>query len=622
MGYTVTTLETASIQPYIFGSNELRENIGASHLAHLATTTWVFDKLTAQGERHNVRDYQNKTRSFAYSGQQIENEANGLTVELIYAGGGNTVLLFKGDDSLQRAKDFVYQLSRKILRDAPGLNLYAGHQPYQWGDNLALAVHQAREMMGRYKKERPINLSLLGLGVTAACTSTGLPANGRHPDEDKKNQLSDLANRQVGCKWEASKDALDRLHDFFPGIETKYHFKWTNDLDKIGTLPEQNKRYIAVVHADGNGMGQRFIRMGQLFENYLPHHPRAYIKAMRQLSQLSQDTAQKALQKTVYALVESLQLYDQDGDRYFHSDNELEEEILGYFPFRPIVFGGDDVTWVCAGVWGLALAQHYLQALEDGAPIPATKAILGQSGLDEAAMQTLLSEITKDLNKKDIVTQDKARVALQTLQEAETPPYACAGVTLVKTHYPFSQAYDIAEALTKAAKSRARQVRGYQDKNASVLDWHYTTTGLADDLDGIRGREYVTAQGDNLLARPLVLDSQYSWRNWDNFVRVATTFQELWLPSRNKVLSLREALRGGPPAVGQYQAVERRGNQLPTIALPNESGLAVQNGWVQSTPPDTVAANQTDEIRCVYFDAIEIAELFVPLRQAKGQEGE
>jgi hypothetical protein len=615
MGYTVTTLETASIQPYIFGSNELRENIGASHLAHLATTTWVFEQLTTQGERHNVQGYQNKRRSFTYTNQQIETPDNSLTVELIYAGGGNTILLFKGDNSLERAKDFVYKLSRKVLHDTPGMNLYAGHQAYQWGENLALAVRQAREMMGRYKKERPINLSLLGLGVTAACTSTGLPANGRHPDESKENSLSDLANRQVGRKWEASKNALDRLRGFFPDIETKYHFKWTNDLDKIGTLPEQNKRYIGVVHADGNGMGQRFIRLGQLFETYLQPHPRAYIKAMRQLSILSQDTAQAALEKTVYALVESLQLYAQDNDRYFHQDNELEKGFWGYLPFRPIVFGGDDVTWVCAGVWGLALAQRYLQALEEGDEIPSTQDILRRSGLDDTAWETLLHEVTQ---KKDAAAQE-------TLAEPASPPYACAGVTIVKTHYPFSQAYEIAETLTKSAKSRARQVRhqqGHQDKKASALDWHYTTTGLADDLEGIRGREYVTAQGDNLIARPLVLDDRHSWRNWDNFVRVTTAFQQLWLPSRNKVLALREALRGGPPAVGQYQAVERRGNQLPRIALPEGHDLIEAEGWVRSTQPaEQVSPGQTDEFRCIYFDAIEMADLFVPLRQANGQEG-
>ena len=54
MDYTLTVLETASIQSYIFNSNELRENIGASHLVYMATTYWVKEALErASGTTHN-----------------------------------------------------------------------------------------------------------------------------------------------------------------------------------------------------------------------------------------------------------------------------------------------------------------------------------------------------------------------------------------------------------------------------------------------------------------------------------------------------------------------------------------------------------------------------------------
>ena len=39
--FTVTVLDTTGIQPYIFGSNRLRENIGASYLVSEATDDWV-----------------------------------------------------------------------------------------------------------------------------------------------------------------------------------------------------------------------------------------------------------------------------------------------------------------------------------------------------------------------------------------------------------------------------------------------------------------------------------------------------------------------------------------------------------------------------------------------------
>ena len=45
MDCTLTVLDTAGIQSYIFNSNELRENIGASHLVYQATTYWVLKVL-------------------------------------------------------------------------------------------------------------------------------------------------------------------------------------------------------------------------------------------------------------------------------------------------------------------------------------------------------------------------------------------------------------------------------------------------------------------------------------------------------------------------------------------------------------------------------------------------
>jgi hypothetical protein len=60
MPITVTVLDTAGIQPYIFGSNVLRENIGGSELVHRATRLWAFQELLAElkvngvGDQHNI----------------------------------------------------------------------------------------------------------------------------------------------------------------------------------------------------------------------------------------------------------------------------------------------------------------------------------------------------------------------------------------------------------------------------------------------------------------------------------------------------------------------------------------------------------------------------------------
>jgi hypothetical protein len=41
----VTVLDTTGIQPYIFGSNRLRENVGASYLVSQTKDEWVKEVL-------------------------------------------------------------------------------------------------------------------------------------------------------------------------------------------------------------------------------------------------------------------------------------------------------------------------------------------------------------------------------------------------------------------------------------------------------------------------------------------------------------------------------------------------------------------------------------------------
>ena len=121
---------------------------------------------------------------------------------------------------------------------------------------------------------------------------------------------------------------------------------------------------------------------------------------------------------------------------------------------RPIVFGGDDVTFVCKGRLGLALAVRYLQSYAGAA---------------------------------------------QTVDRA-------GGVAVVKAHYPFSHAYDLAEELCKSAKDKIADFKLSGKESATVIDWHFSTSGVVLGLEEVRQREYSAENGDSLLMRPVWLD--------------------------------------------------------------------------------------------------------------------
>lgn len=645
MKCTLTILDTAGIQSYIFNSNELRENIGASHLVYLATTHWVEEALNnvvGAANRHNYRVKQDEIEPYDQS-FQIESRDEDPRAEVMYAGGGNTFILFAGKDSEKTAKKFVYQLGVKIIEQAPGLNLYAAHETMDWEtDSLPQIIPAVMEKLAHYKNSQPVYQPLLGLGVTATCTSTQLPANGHHPDRDRNGQngsptLANRANRQVSAQWLAARDeekqifpedATHRLRSLFPFVSGENGFHWTDSLDKIGNLPGRDESFIAVVHADGNGMGKKMLALTSLFREYpfLQDKPRLYIEAVRELSRQFRRTAQTALENTVRDLFNALKMHEASEEKLFH----IDEENRRCFPFRPVIFGGDDVTFVCAGGWGVRLAQRYLQYLEEGDKVAGFGTLLA-AHLEEQPYNVL------------------AQKAANSPFWQDAPPYACAGISIVKTHYPISRAYDNSETLAKSAKQMVYAYR--PDKMASALDWHFTTTGLAGSLGEIRKREYMSSmllpewvrraahaprRTYSLLMRPLMLGPAYTWRNWDNFMTVFTRFETGWADKRSKMMALREVLREGPTAVAQFETLERSSEFLPGLPevtdKQNGTVLHQSGGWLcwPETYRDAAEAKlkalhqdaeyadierELGEIACVYFDAIELQEQFFKLEK-------
>jgi len=116
------------------------------------------------------------------------------------------------------------------------------------------------------------------------------------------------------------------------------------------------------------------------------------------------------------------------------------------------------------------------------------------------------------------------------------PVYACAGVAIVSSNYPFSRAYQLAEELVQEAKKKARE---YDEENAAVslIHWHVSTSGLTRDWADIKKREF---QNGALLLRPLVVNAHSTariekWRTWDVFMKQVEFYRGQWEFGRNKL---------------------------------------------------------------------------------------
>ena len=537
--FTVTVLDTTGIQPYIFGSNRLRENIGASYLVNQATNNWVREALNKLKTdiKQDVYPFNPDEPEKHQPDTKPHIEDGGLAAELIYAGGGNTVLLFSDK---KYAVKFTQILSKRILEEAPGINLVAVHKDFDWDSESLYEVIQnvMKNDLDVKKRSRIPSAPLLGLGVTATCRSTQLVAVGM--SEKFEDDEPYLISREINAKLKVVPKANDHLQEKFADFLDSYKFPLRTD--KMGRS-EGDSSYVAVVHADGNNMGKRFQNFGENLPN------REYITAIRKLSHSVNQAGINALKKVVEILVKSIEL-DADGKRKIKGKFEIKDN---YLPFRPLVYGGDDVTFVCDGRLGLELAAIYLQKLEE-----------------------------------EIIADGK-------------PIKACAGICVVKTHYPFARAYQLSEDLCRKAK---KFVKDEEKGDFSALDWHLAASGLSGSISEIRQREYQVPAG-NLAMRPISLRKQQNsdWRTWEGFTKVVKHLNEdeEWKGRRNKVIALREVLREGMDATEKFLKNYRiKDEQLPLFPEFSDQSLA-KKGWLNGI--------------CGYFDAIEAIEFYISLEE-------
>ncbi len=547
--FTLTTVDTSGIQPYIFGSNVLGHNVGASYLVDWITGGLI--RQTLQGLPGSIGT--NITQSDEPdSGLHIE--AGQIDAELVYAGGGNTFILFR---TRSLAEQFARTYTKQVLEEAPGLQIVLTHVSVRWdpetpeeGDILAQKVAEVIRGLGRKKRDGAHRTSpIQGRAVTADCQFTGLPAVGELP-RSKQRQRLQRVSAEVHAKHGAVDKANKRLEEAVKRQNRPYRFLY--NFDEIGTKDEFS--YLAVVHIDGNGMGKRVKRIAQEHDSVTEN--RNYINAMRRFSRSIENASEQALQQTVAALVDAIDPEGKIGGKI-----EVSNKML---PFRPIVFGGDDATFVCDGRLGLALAEKY--------------------------MQVLMAQELADGQKLSVR----------------------AGIAIVKTHYPFARSYELAEALAKSAKTFLQS--HYKDNDTdeekmrippSAIDWHFASTGLVLDLETVRKREFL---GGKLLMRPLLLDDSAvagEWRTWPQFKQVMKHFSgEKWAEKRSKLKGLRSALHDGPDAVQQYMTFYEQGNCLPKI--PGHSGPE-KSGWVGKE-------------RCTSYGAIEALDFYVTLENVKKDE--
>ena len=517
-------LETAGNQAYIFATNRLRENVGASQRVWDAGVTFTYEAaaaVTKCGDFEHLLEEARKGPAHHAAAMRKAPRITDSAVEIIVVTSGKTLFL-AGDKKC--AENLIAEATHRAVKSAPGLTLRGAIVPL-CGDTVDEAnkavceVHEKVEAIRNYLPAPEARFPTLP--ILEPCASSGLPAAKVQNLGKGANPYSDVTLAKYNAYEEATKRIamqMSRQTDDGKNVDIA---KKIQDLEDLG------KDWLGIVHADGNGMGQLFLEFGALCGETTPD---GYFDAYRKFS-LSLDLC------GVAAFQEAL--------------NETWPDEKGRIPLIPLVLGGDDLTVLCDGRIAVKFAAAYLKAFQEQTK---KETVLGQP--------SIMPEI---LHRKK---WEKLGAA--------------AGIAITKPHYPFHRGYELAEQLLKQAK-KAKAKLGV---SRCALDFHVLFDGAETSLDDLRERWTLT-ETHTLTARPYVLEDEGDQKNgwaknrlWCDLTKAAEQLAEGKLP-RSQQYALRAALfRGSDAADRQLGLIKHRYDEFhwPAIACDDKSLFFPEEG--------------------------------------------
>jgi len=449
--YYGVLIDTTSIQQYVFSGNRLKENLGASFLVQDIYST-LMNEVSLKPDRKG------------------------------FIGGGNALLFF-GDKN--KAVEFVKEWTKNLLIETPGLTTAVAisketisESELEIPEKFQSFINSIFKQLTKNKNTYFPQVVLSSHGITADCKNTGLSIEDWNTADKDSGYYSSVSTSKLA----AEREAMKKLNEEFP----LKGFKFTNDLEELGSSRGEDS-HIAIVHIDGNGMGKRFVSCDSLTK----------------IQELSK-SVEKAIKDSFRDLVNQI-LLEKDKIK---NEIDFKDNII---PIRPIILGGDDITFVCDGRLGIYFAKLFLETFEK-----------------------------------------------KTVSDGENIS-ACAGVAITKLKYPFYRGYKLSEELC----ANAKQKRKDNGKSGSWIDFHIAYGGISAELKEIRDKFYNVPQG-NLLLRPYNISEQDEKNSFNKFVENTKILYNEF--PKSKIKDLREILNLGKESTISYSnELEARELKLPHI---------------------------------------------------------
>lgn len=502
-------VEVGKKQEYIFRSNKLQEIVGASmiirHVSEDMPKRWIRDDR-----------------------------------QVILEGGGHSIYFFGDEDA---GRQFISEFSLEVAKQFPGLELVLATVPFNFDEDLLpVFIDKLFAELNR-KKASGLPPKQYSFGIEERCASTRLPAS-EYTRQEHRPVSSEIFAKLTFYEENLAKNYFKEL--VVPGHSDKMA-KLMDDL-------EDHRGKTAVVHMDGNQMGAKLLAFKRYCVQRQGETVSAFNERYRQEFQQFSREIDERYKQAFRSMMQELTNWVKSND-----SPEFKRYRQG-IPYRPIIFAGDDISFILPGALGVEAARIMLEKLEQHPLI-----IGGESHW----------------------------------------MHACAGIAIVRSGFPFARAHELAEQLCAASKTRIlidQEDGKLVDKegraiDASAFDFHILQGDWSGSLHHWRKREYQGMDRDGvyrLTMKPLYLTGRYNslkgaCYGWDDYLETYARLTGGKL-ARSKIKGLRSVLKRGPAESRRYIM---------------EHGLAKELGTLSNIPlAEGEMFTSTDRV-CPYYDAIE-----------------
>lgn len=438
----------------------------------------------------------------------------GAGVEQVVKASGLGIILAPPDLGSQ----IIEAVTTRATLEAPDLEVWGVVGDIDVADdlsNVGPTLGWAQRQLARWRADRPSPIARdPNLPFTRLCPFTGRPATTEVSEGTSQQRVHHSAAAGIAALWQSSMEDRDQLVGSLGGSEIVERAVVSRDDLKSGD-GVRNNGWIGVLHADGNGIGDIFTNLRRVD---LPGQE--VIDLLNSVSEALERCAWNAVQTAIERT--DAMIAEADG-------KPRSSWVL------PILVGGDDITVLLHGRYALEFTVILAEEFE--------RLVNAEEAVTDALAYVSIAQ--SDWHRGGLITSVTVpdRITL-----------AC-GLVYTKPHHPFSHAVDLAEELTKSAKT-------VKHEGLSALDVHVLNESAVRGLDQVRAP--LDVGGRKLWAGPIVLGDADHPRHLDGLraaMRLMVHAEGNEHPVPSGVLhGLREALTTGGEA--DLAAVRARAKEV------------------------------------------------------------